>query len=176
MLEQLPVDVQTRVIPIDKITCENVLFWRCVAEHLKRENRAEELEDIIPELSQFCAFIREFISVISSKQLELWERTMNQFIICQLFEIVKIYDLADECGRENLRSLMLDMLMSEYCSDKIVHCIVDYMDEVIPNVERRLSALAEVISELRRPSKHTQSQAIPILTEDQANEKNMQVT
>ena len=174
-MEQLPIDIQSRLIPIDKISCENILFWRCVAEHLKHVGLTEELDDIMPELSQFCNYIRELLATISSKQLETWERTMHQFMLCQLFEMAKLYDLADECGREKLRSVMLDTLMHELCSDKIVQCIVNYLDEVIPDVDKRLSALAEVISELRRPSKQTQSQAIPQLTEDQANQKQMMV-
>ncbi|XP_051156329.1 condensin complex subunit 3 [Leptopilina boulardi] len=173
LLEQLPVDVQTRLIPLDKINCENVLFWRCVVEHLKREGCTEDLEDIIPELSQFCTFIRELLVLISSKQLEPWERLMHQFMLCQLFEMVKQYDLSDECGRDNLRSLMVDTLMHEICSDKIVQCIVEYFDQVIPDVDRRLTALAEVINELRRPLKQTQTQQVSQLTSSQANNKNM---
>lgn len=176
MLEQLPVDVQTRLIPLDKINCENVLFWRCVVEHLKREGCTEDLEDIIPELSQFCTFIRELLVLISSKQLEPWERLMHQFMLCQLFEMVKQYDLSDECGRDNLRSLMVDTLMHEICSDKIVQCIVEYFDQVIPDVDRRLTALAEVINELRRPLKQTQTQQVSQLTSSQANNKNMLVS
>ncbi|XP_043466822.1 condensin complex subunit 3 [Leptopilina heterotoma] len=173
LLEQLPVEVQTRLIPLDKITCENVLFWRCVAEHLKREGCTEDLEEIVPELSQFCTFIRELLALIDSKQLESWEKTMYQFMLCQLFEMSKIYDLSDECGRENLRSIMVDTLMHEICSDKIVQCIVEYFDQVIPDVDRRLTALVEVINELRRPSKQTQTQQVCQLTSTQANDKNM---
>ena len=149
-----------------------MLYWRCLAEFLKNENCTEELEQIIPELTPFCSYIRDFIKPIDTRQNQVHEVFTQQFILHQLFEMVKLYDLADEVGRKNLKELILETLQTHSCTEKISDCIVTYLETVIPDLNARISSLVEVISEIRMPIK---TNVIVPMTEDERHERKMEV-
>jgi condensin complex subunit 3 len=52
-----------KIIPLDKLTSENALYWQCLAQHLhaKGEELEEELDKIIPNLTPFCQYIRRYL-------------------------------------------------------------------------------------------------------------------
>ncbi|XP_032674669.1 condensin complex subunit 3 isoform X2 [Odontomachus brunneus] len=172
LLEQVPIDKNTRLIPLSSLSNENVLYWKCVINHLYHLSLTEELELIIPELTGFCNYIREFIAFISSKQYEEWEKQCHKFILLQLFEITEKYDLSDEVGRKNLQEVIIDTLMSDYCSNKIIECIVDHLAKVALNINSMLDLVANVISETRLPLK--ESALTQQISEEQQKDNNVQ--
>ncbi|EFN66582.1 Condensin complex subunit 3 [Camponotus floridanus] len=172
LLEQVPIDKDTRLIPLTNISNENVLFWKCVIKHLQYHSYTEELELIIPELSGFCTYIYDYMTLISSKSYEVWEKECHKFILLQLFEISTTYDLADEVGRKKLNELMVDALMSDHCYDKIIECTVNHLAKVIPDTNNMLNIIANIISEIRLPS--CENLDTEQVTVEQQQEKNMQ--
>lgn len=174
LLEQVPIDKNTKLILLTNLTNENVLYWKCVIQHLHRLSSMEELELIIPELSDFCKYICDFITFISSQSYEAWERESHKFILLQLFEISATYDLSDEVGRKNLNEVIIDTLMSDHCSTKIIECIVSHLAKVIPDANNMLNAIANVISEIRLPLK--ENAITQQITAEQQHENNMQVS
>lgn len=170
----MPIDKNTRLIPLTSLTNENALYWKCVIIHLHRLAYTEELELIIPELSEFCKYICDFITRIASQSHEAWEKENDNFILLQLFEISTMYDLSDEVGRKNLNQVIIDTLMSEHCSTKIIECIVSHLAKVIPEANMMLSEIANVISETRLPLK--ENVVTQQITADQQHENNMQVS
>ncbi|KAL2719211.1 Condensin complex subunit 3 [Vespula squamosa] len=173
MINQIPIDETTKLIPINKLTSENCLYWRCVAKHFHNLSSLHALERILPELSSFSAYINEFLIMISSKTYEMWEKQTHQFILLQLFEIIKIYDLSDEAGRSNLSELILNMLLTDYCSKEIIECIVHHLENVIPDVNKRLDILSNTISKIRTPVKVT-TQVIKEISAEEEHQNNMQ--
>ncbi|GAB1863840.1 Condensin complex subunit 3 [Camponotus japonicus] len=172
LLEQVPIDKDTRLIPLTNISNENVLFWKCVIKHLQYLSCTEELELIIPELSGFCTYIRDYMTLISFKSYEVWEKECHKFILLQLFEISTTYDLADEVGRKKLNELMVDALMSDHCYDKIIECIVNHLAKVVPDTNNMLNIIANIISEIRLPSyENVDTEQVTV---EQQQEKNMQ--
>ncbi|XP_019888432.1 condensin complex subunit 3 isoform X2 [Ooceraea biroi] len=172
LLEQTTVDNNTRLIPLANLSNENVLYWKCVIQHLQRLSYTEELELIIPELSQFCKYICDYIAHISSKSYEAWEQECHKFILLQLFEISKAYDLSDEVGRKNLNEIIVDTLMGDHCSAKIIECTVSHLAKVIPNTNDMLNTVANIISEIRLPSK--ENIVVQETTVEQQRENNVQ--
>lgn len=172
LLEQVPIDKNTRLIPLTSLTNENVLYWKCVIQHLYRLSYMEELELTIPELSEFCKYIRDFIALISSQPYETWENESHKFILLQLFEISTTYDLSDEVGRKNLNEVIIDTLMSDHCSPKIIECLVSHLAKVIPDPSNMLNAVANVISETRLPLK--ENVVTQQITAEQQHKNNMQ--
>ncbi|XP_076666914.1 chromosome associated protein G [Andrena cerasifolii] len=170
LIEQLPVDKETRLIPISDLNSENVLYWNCLVKHLQRESCTEELEKILPELSTFCTYISDFVTAISTQQTELWVNHMQKFILLQLFEITITYDLSDEVGRKKLNELICNTLVGNYWTEKIIECIVKHLAKVIPDVNSRFSTLANIISEIRLPLKEPVATQI---SEEQQHEINM---
>lgn len=172
MIEQLTLD-GSKFVPIDQLTCETALYWRCLAEFLKTEN-LDEFDLIMPELSPLCAYIRDYIKLLADKQSALqWEQKAREFILLQLFEMVKLYDLADELGRKNLKELTIDTLTLEDCPQQIDECLVKYFESVVPDVDERISLLVEVINEKKMPMKSTAGPAP--MTEDERHERKMMV-
>ncbi|KAG7202630.1 hypothetical protein KM043_009811 [Ampulex compressa] len=171
LISQVPLGEETKLIPITKLCSENVLYWRCLVKYLHRESFTDELEMIIPELSNFCIYIHSYLAFMSLKQYEMWEKQTQRFILLQLFEIVTIYDLSDEAGRKKLNDLILHTLMTDHCTEKIIECIVSHLATVLPDVHSRLDTLANVISEIRLPSKET---AITQVSLEQEHDNNMQ--
>lgn len=174
LLEQVPVDKNTRLISLTGLTNENVLYWKCIIRHLYHLSCMEELELMIPELSEFCKYICDFITLISSQSYETWERESQKFILLQLFEISTTYDLSDEAGRKKLNEVIIDTLMSDHCSTKIIECLVNHLAKVIPEPSNMLNAIANVISETRLPLK--ENVVTQQITGEQQHENNMQVS
>jgi len=174
LLTQVPIDKNTRLIPLTSLTNENVLYWKCVIQHLHRLSSMEELELMIPELSEFCKYIREFLALISSQSHETWETESHKFILLQLFEISTMYDLSDEVGRKNLNEVIIDTLMSDHCSTKIIECLVIHFANVVPDPSNMLNAIANVISEIRLPLK--ENIVTQQITAEQQHENNMRVS
>ncbi|KAL0123746.1 hypothetical protein PUN28_005921 [Cardiocondyla obscurior] len=173
LLEQVPLDKDSKLIPLNNLTIENALYWKCVIQHLHRLSCVEELEIIIPELSEFSKYISSFISRMSSQSYEAWVDECHKFILLQLFEISTTYDLSDEMGRKNLNEVIIKTLISDHCSLKIIECIVHHLAKVIPDTNNMLNAVANVISDIRLPLNEIVTQEI---TEKDRHEKKMQIT
>ncbi|XP_076622224.1 condensin complex subunit 3-like isoform X2 [Colletes latitarsis] len=176
LIEQLPIDKETKLIPLDKLVTENVFYWRCLVKHVSRENHTEELERIIPELSMFCTYISDFLTLMSAGQTETWVNNMQKFILLRLFEIVTTYDLSDELGRKKLNELICNTLISNHWSEKIIECIVSHLQYVIPDVNSRVNVLCTVIRDIRAPLiEPSQFEQVPQLSKYQQEKINVQI-
>ncbi|XP_012266256.2 condensin complex subunit 3 [Athalia rosae] len=151
IVASVTVDENSRLIPLDKLSSENVIFWRCTVEHLHREGCQDELSNVLPDLVKFCRYIEEFMELMNVPSCELWERTTRRFILTQLFEIAKTYELSDEFGRNCLKELILNTLRSDNTSNGVIDCIVRHFAAVVPNAELRCDLLVDVIDKLRLP-------------------------
>ncbi|XP_076234312.1 chromosome associated protein G [Calliopsis andreniformis] len=171
LIDQLPINKETKIIPINNLNSENVLYWKCLVKHLQRESCTEELEKIIPELSIFCSYISDFLTVMSTQQSETWVYQMQKFILLQLFEIATTYDLSDEVGRKKLNELVCNTLINNQLTEKVIECMVTHMQKIIPDVNSRMDTLVNVISEIRLPLKESVATQI---SEEQQHEINMQ--
>ncbi|XP_043255103.1 condensin complex subunit 3-like [Colletes gigas] len=165
LIEQLPINKETKLIPVDKLNSENVLYWKCLIKYFYHENRTDKLEEIIPELSIFCKYISDFQTSILENQTEKWVNSMHKFILLQLFEITTTYDLSDELGRKKLNELICNTLLGNHWSEKIIECIVSHLQYVIPDVNSRVNILCNVIGDIRAP-----------LTEPSQFEQNPQIS
>ncbi|XP_017891322.1 condensin complex subunit 3 [Ceratina calcarata] len=170
LIEELPIDKETKLIPLKNLVSENALYWKCLARYVQREF-TEELEQILPELTTFCTYISDFIALMSSQQTNKWVKDMQKFVLLQLFEITTFYDLSDEVGRKKLQELILNTLMGNHWTEEIIECVVTHLVKVIPDVNTRLDTLANVISDIRLPLKET---AVTQISEEQQQQINLQ--
>lgn len=153
LISALHLDSQ-KLVPIDKLTVEMAFYWHCLAEFLQTEEDGL-WELVLPELSLFCEYINRNLEklkeVNSSGQLETWHHTQNDFVIQHLLQLTKVFDLADEAGREKLKQLLLTMLLNGNVRLKVVSTIMDVLVKVVPDVNTRLMLAAETISEIHDP-------------------------
>ncbi|XP_066999991.1 condensin complex subunit 3 isoform X2 [Anabrus simplex] len=144
--------LQDKLLPMEALTSETAFYWRCLAQYLHSHDETDDLDEIIPELTPFCEYIRQYMARLKSAgKADDYDRIQHEFVVLQLLELAKVFDLADEVGRGNLRQLLLDLLMNKEVKKKLVPVIVELLVEVIPDVNTRLQTLAEVISEIHEP-------------------------
>lgn len=172
LIEQLPINRDTKLIPMDTLTSENVVYWKCLVKHVQHES-IEDMERVMPELSTFCTYISDFHTKMSSSQSNTRVDFTQNFILLQLCEIVTIYDLSDEAGRKKLNDLICRILMSNHWSEKIIDCLVTHLVKVIPDVNTRLDILINIISEIRLPLEETVPSHV---SEERQHEINLRVS
>lgn len=178
LIAQLPIDKSTKLIPMGELSSENVLHWRIFVQYLNEQNINDELEMVLPELSKFCSYIRDYLYMMSSKSFEKWEIRTQMFILLQLFEITKVFDLSDESGRKSLKDLVLDTLMTNHASPEIIKCIVQHLETIIPVIDNRVDSLIHVINEIRSPSSgetQTQTQTQEVCSADHRESNEIKV-
>uniref|UniRef100_A0A6V7L400 Nuclear condensin complex subunit 3 C-terminal domain-containing protein n=1 Tax=Bracon brevicornis TaxID=1563983 RepID=A0A6V7L400_9HYME len=158
LFKQLPLDRDRKLIPIEQLNGENVLYWRCFIEYMGKKSADETVDKSIPELTSFCKYIKEFQTIMENFEMENTnsdtepvedKKITYRFIHLQLFELVKTYDLSDEFGRGKLRELIEETLIIESCTIPVIKCIVEHYEKVVPDVSSRVTSLAHVISEIR---------------------------
>lgn len=91
-----------------------------------------------------------------------------EFIVGQLLDMARFFDLADEAGRLNMHHNLCELLQHEKTSPTLTRTMVKCISLIEPNLEVRIVKLLEVISELREPL--TQAE-VPISEEQQRKNK-----
>lgn len=155
LMDQAEVDESNSLIPIEKLTSEKVLLWRCVIEHVK-PILEEDADNIVPELTPFCQYIQSYVNLTKSKRFEFWEEKSQEFVLFQLIEMIQMYDRSDEHGQNYLKSMLIDILKSSHQSERIISCIVGHLEKLIPNIDERISTVLDIINEIRMPMQLTQ--------------------
>ncbi|XP_068536096.1 condensin complex subunit 3 [Anas acuta] len=149
-----------KVIPLEDLTAENVLYWRCLCEHLK--SKAEEgddlLEQILPETAVYADYLLSYIQsmpVLSEEQKEdftCFENLMTkEFIGQQLIHIIGCMDTTEEGGRKHLLLVLQKILILPATSTALVPLLVERLLSIIKDDDRRIQIVAEIISEVREP-------------------------
>lgn len=95
-------DPEKKLVPHGKLTPETATYWRNLVTFLHRESEVRGiasagpfLEKILPELSSFCAYVRQhFVEPNAENNDE--KEMMWLFVGRQLVEMFSFFDLADE--------------------------------------------------------------------------------
>ncbi|XP_041369483.1 condensin complex subunit 3-like isoform X2 [Gigantopelta aegis] len=142
-----------KLIPEDKLTCENVMYWRALCENVyKRGVEYEEhLEQILPNCVTFCGYMNKFLEKLSSNYDDLMTRMELEFIGQELLILMKCFDISDQASRKHVEKFLHDMLVSEFVSPSLVEHIIPQLHNVKTNVDDLIGYLAETISEIRQP-------------------------
>ncbi|KAK3911621.1 Condensin complex subunit 3 [Frankliniella fusca] len=156
---------EDKVIPVEELSPENVLYWRLLSEYLEAHPEIadncpidEPLPELLPELSTFCNYIKQYHETKSLDEAEHWVILQHQYMLIQLLELCKGFDLADEMGRTNLKNLCVYLLTNSSVHEDVVPVIIQLMVGIVPQVEDRLQVLAEAISEVREPMTEQEAQ------------------
>lgn len=65
-----------------------------------------------------------------------------------LIEILLTFDYGDEIGRQNLRTLAINLLTTNPCNENIIKSLVKICEKLIPNSDDRLQAYVDVVRSL----------------------------
>ncbi|NWS70114.1 CND3 protein, partial [Crotophaga sulcirostris] len=149
-----------KLIPLEDLTAENVLYWRCLCEYLKSkgEEGEELLEQLLPEPAKYADYLLSYLQnmpVLREEQREdftCFENLMTkEFIGQQLILIVGCMDITEEGGRRHLLVTLQKILILPATSTALIPLLVERLLSITNDDDRRIQIIAEIISEVREP-------------------------
>ncbi|KAF3687656.1 Condensin complex subunit 3 [Channa argus] len=149
-----------KLIPVDSLTCENVLYWRALCEFIKAKGDEgdEMLEQVLPDAAIFadylCGYLKA-VPVLSEEQradFNQLELVMTkEFISQQLIHLTGCLDTNEEGGRKHVLAVLQEMLALPQTPSSLVSLLTEKLLTLIPDDHRRIQTVAEIISDVREP-------------------------
>ncbi|NXW51414.1 CND3 protein, partial [Nyctiprogne leucopyga] len=149
-----------KLIPLEDLTPENVLYWRCLCEYLKSKGEEGEdlLEQLLPEPAIYADYLLSYLQnmpVLSEEQREdftCFENLMTkEFIGQQLILIIGCMDTMEEGGRKHLLITLQKILILPATSTALISLLAERLLSIVKDDDRRIQIIAEIISEVREP-------------------------
>ncbi|KAM6073261.1 condensin complex subunit 3 [Theristicus caerulescens] len=149
-----------KLIPLEDLTAENVLYWRCLCEYLKSKGEEGEdlLEQVLPEPAIYADYLLSYLQnmpVLSEEQREdftCFENLMTkEFIGQQLILIIGCMDTTEEGGRKHLLGTLQKVLILPATSTALISQLAERLLSIVKDDDRRIQIIAEIISEVREP-------------------------
>ncbi|NXY83464.1 CND3 protein, partial [Alcedo cyanopectus] len=149
-----------KLIPLEDLTAEKVIYWRCLCEYLKSKDEECEalLEQVLPEPVIYAGYLLSYIQsmpVLSEEQKEdfnCFDNLMTkEFIGQQLIHILDCMDTTEEGGRKQLLVILQKILMLPTTSTALISPLVERLLSIVKGDDGRIQIIAEIISELREP-------------------------
>ncbi|NXL06508.1 CND3 protein, partial [Mesembrinibis cayennensis] len=149
-----------KLIPLEDLTAENVLYWRCLCEYLKSKGEEGEdlLEQVLPEPAIYADYLLSYLQnmpVLSEEQREdftCFENLMTkEFIGQQLILIIGCMDTMEEGGRKHLLGTLQKVLILPATSTALISQLAERLLSIVKDDDRRIQIIAEIISEVREP-------------------------
>ncbi|XP_033976703.1 condensin complex subunit 3 isoform X1 [Trematomus bernacchii] len=160
-----------KLIPVDSLSCENVLYWRALCEFLKAQgdDGEEMLEQVLPDAATYADFLYRYLKA-GPEELFLYLKVVpllteeqradfnqlelvmtKEFISQQLIHLIGCLDTNEEGGRKRVLSVLQEMLVLPQTPSSLVSLLTEKLLTLIPDDHRRIQTLAEIISDVREP-------------------------
>ncbi|NXQ53528.1 CND3 protein, partial [Anthoscopus minutus] len=149
-----------KLIPLEDLTAENVLYWKCLCEYLKSKGEEGEvvLEEVLPEPAIYADYLLSYLQnmpILSEEQKEdfnCFENLMTkEFIGQQLILIIGCMDTTEEGGRKHLLLILQKILILPSTSAALTPLLVERLLSIVKDEDRKIQIIAEIISEVREP-------------------------
>ncbi|XP_056621018.1 condensin complex subunit 3 isoform X2 [Triplophysa dalaica] len=151
---------ERKLIPVDSLTCENVLYWRALCEFVKSKgDEGEEiLEQILPEAAIFAEYLYSFLKSITQLSEEQradmtqLEVVMTQeFVGQQLILLVGCLDTSEEGGRKRMVAVLKEILVLPNTPTSLIGLLVEKLIGILRDDTKKIHVVAEIISDVREP-------------------------
>ncbi|XP_033016065.1 condensin complex subunit 3 isoform X3 [Lacerta agilis] len=146
---------ERKVIPIEKLTAENALYWKTLCEYLKSEGE-EFLEKILPEPAIYADYLQSYLQnmpVLSQEEKEdmacVEQLMTKEFIGQQLILVIGCMDTTEEGGRKRLLTVLQKILKIPTTSTSLVPSLTENLLHILKDDDRRIQTVAEIITEVR---------------------------
>ncbi|XP_028599159.2 condensin complex subunit 3 isoform X2 [Podarcis muralis] len=146
---------ERKVIPIEKLTAENALYWKTLCEYLKSEGE-EFLENILPEPAIYADYLQSYLQnmpVLSQEEKEdmacVEQLMTKEFIGQQLILMIGCMDTTEEGGRKRLLTVLQKILKMPTTSASLVSSLTENLLRILKDDDRRIQTVAEIITEVR---------------------------
>uniref|UniRef100_A0A672FJW0 Nuclear condensin complex subunit 3 C-terminal domain-containing protein n=1 Tax=Salarias fasciatus TaxID=181472 RepID=A0A672FJW0_SALFA len=149
-----------RLIPVDSLSCENVLYWRSLCEFFKKkgDEGEEMLEQVLPDAATYAQYLSgclKAVPVLSEEQradFNQLELVMTkEFISQQLIHLIACLDTNEEGGRKRVLAVLQEMLALPQTPSSLIFLLTEKLLALIPDDHKRIQTVAEIISDVREP-------------------------
>uniref|UniRef100_A0A8D2IV96 Non-SMC condensin I complex subunit G n=1 Tax=Varanus komodoensis TaxID=61221 RepID=A0A8D2IV96_VARKO len=144
-----------KVIPIEKLTAENAVFWKALCEYLKSAGEGF-LEHVLPEPAVYADYLLSYLQsmpVLTQEEMEdmasVEHLMTKEFIGQQLILMIGCMDTSEEGGRKRLLIVLQEILMIPTTSASLVPALMEKLLCILKDDDRRIQIVAEIISEVR---------------------------
>ncbi|CAJ1052232.1 condensin complex subunit 3 [Xyrichtys novacula] len=149
-----------KLIPVDSLSCETVLYWRALCEFIKAkgDDGDEMLEQVLPDAATYANYLCGYLKSVpllteeqraDFNQLELV--MTKEFISQQLIHLIGCLDTNEEGGRKRVLAVLQEMLALPQTPSSLVSLLTEKLITLIPDDHRRIQTVAEIISDVREP-------------------------
>ncbi|KAG8453543.1 hypothetical protein GDO86_000248 [Hymenochirus boettgeri] len=151
---------ERKLIPMESLTPENVLYWKALCEYLKSKSDEGEaaLENILPEPAVYSSYLSSYLQtlpVLTEEEkadiTKIEDLMTKEFIGHQLILTIGCLDTSEEGGRKRLLAVLQEILVKPNTSTTLISPLVELLLSIIKDDDKRIQIVAEIISELREP-------------------------
>uniref|UniRef100_H3CGA7 Non-SMC condensin I complex, subunit G n=1 Tax=Tetraodon nigroviridis TaxID=99883 RepID=H3CGA7_TETNG len=149
-----------RLIPVESLSCETVLYWRALCEFVKAKGDEgdEMLEQVLPDAATYADYLYGYLKavpVLSEEQradfTQLELVMTKEFVSQQLIHLIGCLDTNEEGGRKRVLAVLQDMLGLAQTPSSLGALLTEKLLSLIPDDQRRIQTVAEIISDVREP-------------------------
>uniref|UniRef100_A0A8C2H8I3 Non-SMC condensin I complex, subunit G n=1 Tax=Cyprinus carpio TaxID=7962 RepID=A0A8C2H8I3_CYPCA len=149
-----------KLIPVDSLTCENVLYWRALCEFVKSKgNEGEELlEQLLPEAAIFaeylCSYLRSITGLSEEQKADMTQLEIamtQEFVGQQLIILVGCLDTSEEGGRKRMVAVLQEILVMPKTPTSLIGLLVEKLIGLLRDETQKIQMVAEIISDVREP-------------------------
>ncbi|TNN69357.1 Condensin complex subunit 3 [Liparis tanakae] len=148
------------LVPVDSLSCENVLYWRALCEFIKGkgDDGEEMLERVLPDAATYADYLYGYLKAVpllseeqraDFNQLELV--MTKEFISQQLIRLIGCLDTNEEGSRKRVLAVLQEMLALPQTPSSLVSLLTEKLLTLLPDDHRRIQTVAEIISDVREP-------------------------
>ncbi|XP_040274976.1 condensin complex subunit 3 [Bufo bufo] len=151
---------ERKLIPLDSLGPENVLYWKALCEYLKSKGDEGEsaLEKILPEPAVYIEYLLSYLRTLpvlteeeKADMAKIEDLMTKTFIGQQLIHIIGCLDTSEEGGRKRLLAVLQEILIMPNVPTSFISSLVEILLNILNDDDRRILTVAEIISELREP-------------------------
>lgn len=149
-----------KLIPEESLSCEKMLYWRALCEFIKSkgDDGEEMLEQVLPDAATYANYLSEYLKampVLSEEQradfYQLELVMTKEFISQQLIHLIACLDTNEEGSRKQVLAVLQEMLSLPNTPFSLVSLLTEKLLALIPDDQRRIQCVAEIISDVREP-------------------------
>ncbi|XP_041476614.1 condensin complex subunit 3-like [Lytechinus variegatus] len=142
------------IIPVEELSCEGVLYWRCLVEHVRSKGDDVLMDKLLPTASAFCDYVLKNCNEIETNvhNMTAVENSLSkEFVAEHLLKMTASLDQSDEVGRKKLDGLVQDLLIAPHVPPSLVAILVTRLKDFHSEDEERIELMAQIISDIREP-------------------------
>ncbi|XP_061100409.1 condensin complex subunit 3 isoform X1 [Conger conger] len=149
-----------KLIPVESLTCEKVLYWRALCQFVKAkgDEGEEMLEQLLPEAAVFAEYLYGYlqsIPILTEEEKADFGKVelamTKEFIGQELIALVGCLDTEEEGGRKRVLAVLQEMLVLPNTPTALVALLAEKLVALLKDDDRRIEVVAEIICDVREP-------------------------